>query len=100
MLVFCLSSTPTDTWEQPGVLHPTVAWQQPAVPDYKRGCLPPPPSLTPLLLHSYSLFFSVLAPFPIPFTAHGQLPLLSSPLLLSSNLSTWNHVVLVCSVLT
>lgn len=38
--VFCLSSTLTTIWQQPGVLCPMVAWQQPVVPDYKGGCCP------------------------------------------------------------
>ena len=28
LLVFCLDSTPTVTWQQPGMLLPTVRWQK------------------------------------------------------------------------
>jgi hypothetical protein len=42
---------PTVTWQQPGMLLPTIIWHsQVGLAHYKRGYLPPPPSLTLLPL--------------------------------------------------
>ena len=77
MLAFCLSSSP----QLPGN-------SQVGLTHYKRGCLPPPPSLD-LLLSSFSLPFlgSSLPPSPLSFPlsprVHGQ-PLLLYSLPLSA----------------
>jgi hypothetical protein len=82
LLVFCLDTTPTVTWQQPG---------RPA--RYKKGCLPPPRSLTLLLLLSWLslvllLSFSPPSLLPFLYCGHGQsLLLYSSPSLYLSTIN-------------
>ena len=59
-LVFCLDSTPTVTWQQPGRPEP----------HYKRGCLPPPPLSFTLLLP--------LSPYSLPHSLHMASPYVST----------------------
>ena len=60
MLLFCLDSIPTDTWQQPGMLCHTVNWQQPHRPGPLYKGLRDP--LLPLL-HSCSITLLLLLPF-------------------------------------
>ena len=68
LLVFCLDSTPTVTWQHPGVLHPTVIWQQPGRPGpLLKGLFAPPSLFYSLILASLSFllgFPSLHIPFP------------------------------------
>lgn len=76
MLVFCLSSKSIATWEQPGMLYPSNAWQQPDT--LKGAACTVLPSLTYL-----TLFFTALPPLQItpPPCVHGWLPFCSSSLI-------------------
>jgi hypothetical protein len=84
LLVFCLDSTPTDTWQHPGLLLPTVNWQQPG----RHG------SLQMGLLGDSSLSFSLVS-----LTLASLLPTLSQFSSLLS-LHSYGQTLLLTSLLS
>jgi hypothetical protein len=97
MLVLCLDSISTLTWQQPNIHLPTVTWQQPGTPGPIKGAawplfsllllllslasfpLAPPPHSLPPSLHAViaGLYFSTLSsslPFSAPTTLSTSLP--------------------------
>jgi hypothetical protein len=75
-LVFCLDSTPTATWQQPGIASPqSTGNNQVGLAHHQRGCLPPLSSLTLLLLPlSLSLvLLHLLFPHSLPQTFHAAM---------------------------
>jgi hypothetical protein len=78
LLVFCLDSTPTVTWQEPVCFSPQLSGNNQVDPaHYKRGCLPPPHSVT-----SYSLDFPFFSFYKLDiflFTLQMLSPFLVSP---------------------